>query len=144
LQAYLKEKLPEYMLPDAFVLMEEFPLTSNGKLDRRKLPEPDRSDLVTTSEFASAQTSTEATLARLWGEVLGLEQIGRYDNFFELGGHSLLATRLVARIRDTFNVDLSLRRLFETPTLNAIADFIGMTQQPTLLHPQPLSNSRLT
>ena len=60
----------------------------------------------------------------LWGEVLGLEQVGRYDNFFELGGHSLLATRLIARIRDTFKVDLSLRRLFETPTLTAVADFI--------------------
>jgi thioesterase domain-containing protein/acyl carrier protein len=124
LQAYLKEALPEYMLPGAFVLLDEFPLTSNGKLDRRKLPEPDRSDLVTTSEFASPQTSTEATLAMLWGEVLGLEQVGRYDNFFEVGGHSLLATRLVARIRDTFKVDLSLRRLFETPTLQAVADFI--------------------
>src|SRR5687767_11584834 len=124
LQAYLKEKLPEYMLPGAFVLLDEFPLTSNGKLDRRKLPEPDRSDLVTGTEFASPQTPTENTLAMLWGEVLGLEQVGRYDNFFELGGHSLLATRLVARIRDTFKVDLSLRRLFETPTLTAVADFI--------------------
>ncbi len=124
LQAYLKEKLPDYMLPDAFVLLDEFPLTSNGKLDRRKLPEPDRSDLVTSSEFASPQTPTEEILARLWGEVLGLEQVGRDDNFFELGGHSLLATRLVARIRDTFKVDLSLRRLFERPTLTAIADFI--------------------
>jgi thioesterase domain-containing protein/acyl carrier protein len=112
------------MLPSAFVLLEAFPLTSNGKLDRRALPEPDRSGLVTTSEFASPQTPTEATLALLWGEVLGLEQVGRDDNFLELGGHSLLATRLIARIRDTFKVDLSLRRLFETPTLTAVADFI--------------------
>ncbi|HJR80154.1 MAG TPA: amino acid adenylation domain-containing protein [Anaerolineales bacterium] len=123
-QAYLKEKLPNYMLPSAFVLLDEFPLTSNGKIDRRKLPEPERSDLVTRSEFASAQTPTEEILARLWGEVLGLEQVGRYDNFFELGGHSLLATQLVARIRHNLKVDLSLRRLFETPTLTAVADFI--------------------
>jgi thioesterase domain-containing protein len=123
-QAYLKEKLPDYMLPAAFVLLDEFPLTANGKLDRRKLPEPDRSDLVTSSDFASPQTPTEEILVRLWSEVLGLEQVGRDDNFFELGGHSLLATRLVARIRDTFKVDLSLRRLFERPTLTAVADFI--------------------
>jgi len=123
-QAYLKEKLPDYMLPAAFVLLDEFPLTPNGKIDRRALPGPDRSDLVTRSEFASPQTPTEVSLASLWGEVLGLEPVGRYDNFFELGGHSLLATQLVARIRHTFKVDLSLRRLFETPTLTAVAEFI--------------------
>jgi len=123
-QAYLKEKLPNYMLPGAFVLLDEFPRTPNGKIDRRALPEPDRSDLLTRSELASPQTPTEATMAVLWGEVLGLEHVGRDDNFFELGGHSLLATRLIARIRDTFKVDLSLRRLFETPTLTAVADFI--------------------
>jgi thioesterase domain-containing protein len=130
-QAYLKEKLPDYMLPTAFVLLDELPLTPNGKIDRKALPEPDRSGLATTSEFASPQTPTEASLARLWGEVLGLEQVGRYDNFFELGGHSLLATRLVACIRDTFKVDLSLRRLFETPTLTAVANFIDFPRGQT-------------
>jgi thioesterase domain-containing protein len=124
LKAYLKEKLPEYMLPGAFVLLDDFPLTSNGKIDRKALPNPDRSDLVTRSEFGSPQTSTEATLSGLWGEVLGLEQVGRDDNFFELGGHSLLATRLIARIRQTFKVDLSLRHLFERPTINAVAGLI--------------------
>ncbi len=123
-QAYLKEKLPDYMLPSAFVLLDEFPLMSNGKIDRAKLPEPNRSALVTSAELAPPQTPTEARLAMLWGEVLGLEQVGRDDNFFELGGHSLLATRLIARIRHTFKIDLSLRRLFERPTLNAVADFI--------------------
>jgi amino acid adenylation domain-containing protein len=123
-RAYLKEKLPDYMLPAAFVLLDEFPLTPNGKIDRRKLPEPNRSGLVTSSELASPQSPTQAMLAVLWGEVLGLEQIGRDDNFFELGGHSLLATRLIARIRDTFKVDLSLRRLFERPTLIAVAEYI--------------------
>jgi thioesterase domain-containing protein len=123
-RAYLKEKLPDYMLPGAFVLLDEFTLTPNGKIDRRALPEPDRSGLVNRSEFASPQTPTEERLARLWGEVLGLEHVGRYDNFFELGGHSLLATRLITRIRDTFQVDLSLRRLFETPTIAAVANFI--------------------
>jgi amino acid adenylation domain-containing protein len=123
-QAYLKEKLPDYMLPGAFVLLDEFPLTSNGKLDRGKLPQPDRSRLVTSHELDSPLTPTEASLAVLWSEVLGLEQVGRYDNFFELGGHSLLAARLIARIRDSFRVDLSLRRLFERPTLTAVADFI--------------------
>jgi thioesterase domain-containing protein len=130
-QAYLKEKLPDYMLPSAFVLLDKFPLTPNGKIDRRALPEPDRADRVISREFASLQTPTEATLARLWGDVLGLKQIGRHDNFFELGGHSLLATQLVTRIRQTFQIDLSLRRLFETPTLSAVADFIDYTQTGT-------------
>jgi hypothetical protein len=127
-QAYLKEKLPDYMLPSAFVLLDEFPMTPNGKIDRRALPDPDRSALVTSHELASPETPTEARLAMLWGEVLGLEGVGRYDNFFELGGHSLLATRLVARIRAVFKVDLSLRRLFETPTLTAVAEFIDHLQ----------------
>jgi thioesterase domain-containing protein/acyl carrier protein len=123
-QAHLKERLPDYMLPTAFVLLDEFPLTLNGKIDRRALPDPDRSDLVIRSQLASPRTPTEASLAGLWGEVLGMEQVGRNDNFFELGGHSLLATQLVARIREAFKVDLSLRRLFEAPTIAAVADFI--------------------
>jgi amino acid adenylation domain-containing protein len=127
-RAYLKEKLPDYMLPSTFVLVEEFPLTSNGKIDRRKLPEPDRPALVTSRGLDSPQTPTEARLAVLWCEVLGLDHVGRDDNFIELGGHSLLATRLIARIRDTFKVDLSLRRLFETPSLSAVADFIDHLQ----------------
>jgi amino acid adenylation domain-containing protein len=130
-QAYLKEKLPNYMLPDAFVLLDEFPLTSNGKIDRRALPEADRSDLLPGTKFSSPQTPTEVSLASLWGQVLGLGQVGRYDNFFELGGHSLLATQLVARIRHTFKVDLSLRRLFERPTLMAVADFIDHPHEQT-------------
>ena len=131
LQAFLKEKLPNYMLPGAFVLLDKFPLTSNGKLDRRQLPGPDRADMAPNREIASAQTSTEEILSRLWGEVLGLDQVGRHDNFFELGGHSLLATRLIARIRDTFKVDLSLRHLFERPTLAAVADFIDQPRGQT-------------
>ncbi|HXV98345.1 MAG TPA: thioesterase domain-containing protein, partial [Anaerolineae bacterium] len=127
-RAYLKDKLPDYMLPGVFVLLDEFPLTPNGKIDRRTLPEPDSSDLVTRSEFASPQTPTEEILAMLWGEVLGLKQVGRFDNFIELGGHSLLATQLITRIRDTFKVDLSLRRLFEIPTIAAVADFIDHIQ----------------
>ena len=127
-RAYLKDKLPDYMLPGAFVLVDEFPLTPNGKIDRRRLPAPDSSDLVTSREFASPQTPTEEMLAMLWGEVLGLKQVGREDNFIDLGGHSLLATQLIARIRDTFKVDLSLRRLFETPTIAAVADFIDHIQ----------------
>jgi amino acid adenylation domain-containing protein len=127
-QAYLKEKLPDYMLPSAFVLLDELPRTPNGKIDRRALPEPDRSNLLTWSELASPQTPTQASLAVLWGEVLGLEHVGRDDNFFALGGHSLLAARLIARIRHTFKVDLSLRRLFERPTLMAVADFIDHIQ----------------
>ncbi|MBV7336777.1 amino acid adenylation domain-containing protein [Chloroflexi bacterium TSY] len=126
-RAYLQDRLPDYMLPGAFVVLDTFPLTPNGKIDRRALPEPNSSDLGTSHESAAPQTPMEEMLARLWGEVLGLEQVGRHDNFIELGGHSLLASQLIARIRDTFQVDLSLRRLFETPTIAAVADFIDNT-----------------
>ena len=127
-QAYLKDQLPDYMLPGAFILLDKLPLTPNGKIDRKALPEPDSSGLGTSRESAAPQTPTEEMLARLWSEVLGLEQVGRDDNFIELGGHSLLASQLIARIRDTFQVDLSLRRLFETPTIAAVADFIDHSQ----------------
>lgn len=135
-RAYLKEQLPDYMVPATFVLLDKVPLTPNGKIDRRALPEPDSSDLGTSHQFTAPQTPTEEIVTRFWGEVLGLEQVERHDNFIELGGHSLLASQLIARIRDTFQVDLSLRRLFATPTIAAVSDFIDQNQtaNPEKLH----------
>jgi amino acid adenylation domain-containing protein len=121
LRAHLAVALPEHMLPSAFAFLDAMPLTPSGKLDRRALPEP--KDLVTAggAEFVAPRTPVEESLAQIWGELLGLEQVGVHDNFFELGGHSLLATRVVSWIRDGLCVDLPVRRLFETPTIEGLA-----------------------
>jgi amino acid adenylation domain-containing protein len=123
-RAFLAARLPQYMLPAAFVLLDALPLTPNGKLDRQALPAPDR-DLARAGDFALPQTPTEAALAAIWAEVLQMDSVGVNDNFFALGGHSLLATRLVARMRAAFAVELSLRSLFEQPTIAGLARVIA-------------------
>ena len=122
LRAFLKERLPDYMIPATFVWLETFPLTPSGKVDRRALPAPeaDRPDLE--EQFVAPRTPTEQALERIWVEVLRLERVGVYDNFFDLGGHSLLAARVLARVRQVFEVDMPLRSLFEAPTIAAFAD----------------------
>mgnify|MGYP002778537435 CR=1 FL=1 len=121
LRSFLKTKLPNYMMPSAFVVLKALPLTPNGKVDRQALPSPDFTsvDLPTLAP----RTSVEAQLAQLWAETLG-RQVGISDDFFELGGHSLLATQLVSRIRDRLGVEVPLGVLFETPTIVAIAQYI--------------------
>lgn len=120
LRKYLKEKLPEYMVPTAYLVMESIPLTPNGKVDRRALP---RTDIVTFDryDYVAPRSQVEELLGEIWAKVLGKEQIGVHDNFFELGGHSLLATQLVSRIRDTFQIDVTVRNLFEAPTIEQLA-----------------------
>jgi amino acid adenylation domain-containing protein len=119
LRRRLKERLPDYMIPSAFVFLEEFPLTPSGKVDRRALPEPERAG--SPEEYAAPLDPAEEILTELWAEVLGVGRVGRAANFFELGGHSLLATRLVSRVREAFGVELPLRRLFEEPTVAGLA-----------------------
>jgi amino acid adenylation domain-containing protein len=121
LRAYLKRELPDFMVPSAFVLLDALPLTPNNKLDRRALPSPDLSEHAPHDGFVAARTPAEQALARIWAEVLRLNQVGVHDNFFALGGHSLLATQLIARIRDAFQLDLPLRSLFESPTVAELA-----------------------
>ncbi|MFH0341841.1 MAG: amino acid adenylation domain-containing protein, partial [Chromatiales bacterium] len=117
LRDFLREKLPEYMLPSVFIVLDKLPVTPNGKLDRKALPAPDDSRPELEAAYVAPRTPTEETLAAIWAEVLKLEKIGIHDNFFDLGGHSLLATQVISRLRAAFAIDLPLRALFEGPTI---------------------------
>ncbi|HEX7239407.1 MAG TPA: amino acid adenylation domain-containing protein, partial [Longimicrobiaceae bacterium] len=118
LRAGLRERLPEYMVPSAFVLLERLPLNANGKTDRRALPAPDAAG---AGEYSEPQTGTERMLAAVWAEVLRVERVGTHDGFFALGGHSLLAMQIISRVRREAGVEVPLRTLFEAPTLGALA-----------------------
>ena len=122
LRAYLGESLPDYMIPHLFIFLETYPLTPNGKIDRKVLPAPEREQLSQTHHFVAPGTAFEEVLAEVWEEVLNLAPIGIHDNFFNLGGHSLLATQVVSRIRDRFEIALPVRHLFEAPTIAQLAD----------------------
>jgi len=126
LRSYLVTQLPDYMVPSFFVVLEQFPLTPNGKIDRKALPAPD--NITTSSEFAPPQTPTEQLLAAIWAEVLGVAQVGRHDNFFELGGHSLLVMQLLAKINSSFATELSVRDVFEHAILADLAKSIEIYQ----------------
>ncbi|RME54283.1 MAG: amino acid adenylation domain-containing protein, partial [Deltaproteobacteria bacterium] len=115
LRSFLAPKLPDYMIPSRFVHLDAFPLTPNGKIDRKALPRPD-AHLGGAAPFMPPRTPYEEALTEIWREILDTEKIGIHDNFFELGGHSLLATQLFGRIRETFQVELSIRAIFEAPT----------------------------
>ena len=121
LRGYLQQKLPDYMVPSAFVFLDSLPLTPNGKLDRKALPAPDQSRPELGDAFVAPRTPIEEILANIWAEILTLDKVGIHDNFFQLGGHSLLATQVVSRIRDCFRLDLPLRSLFEAPTIKGLA-----------------------
>jgi amino acid adenylation domain-containing protein len=123
---YLRERLPEYMVPNQLVTLDQLPLTSNGKLDRRALPEPERWG-EQGSEFEAPQTELEELVAGIWCEVLKVERVSRGADFFELGGHSLLATQVISRIQTAFGLELALRTLFEKPTLAEFASAIEDT-----------------
>jgi amino acid adenylation domain-containing protein/FkbM family methyltransferase len=124
LRHHLKARLPQYMVPSAFVLVEKMPLTANGKIDRRALAAIAVAPAPVTAAPGEAQTQTEKALAALWAELLELDRVGVDDDFFDLGGHSLLAIRAVARVRDKFGVNLSLRNLLEAPTVAGLARVI--------------------
>jgi amino acid adenylation domain-containing protein len=125
LRRELKERLPDYMIPQSFVILAAWPLTPNGKVDRRALPAPEHSGAVGES-FVAPQTPIEEVIAGIWCEVLKVEQIGVHDDFFELGGHSLLATQVVSRVRESLQVEVALRSIFESPT---VAEFAAAVEE---------------
>jgi amino acid adenylation domain-containing protein len=118
LRAFLRDRLPDHMIPSAFVELDSIPRTSNGKIDRRSLPEPTPSG---SSPYVAPRTETERQLCDIWSSLLGVERVGVEDNFFELGGHSLLATKMVSRMEDVFSLEIPLGMLFETPTIACLA-----------------------
>ncbi len=124
LRAYLKDNLPDYMIPAAFVILEALPLTSNGKINRGALPAPETSRTDLAESYQAPTTPVESVLAAIWAEVLGIERVGTGDDFFELGGHSLLATQLIFKVRDAFQIEVPLRELFKSPTVAELAGVV--------------------
>ena len=128
LRSFLKQHLPEYMLPSAFVLMDTLPLTSNGKVNRQALPAPEQTCPDLEETFVAPRTPAEEILAEIWANILGLEKVGIHDNFFERGGHSLLIIQLFARLR-TVQVDLPFQTLFDAPTVATFAQRLETARQ---------------
>src|ERR1019366_8445658 len=133
LRRFLKDKLPEYMLPAVFVLLDVLPMTPNGKIDRRALPAPDRTRPELDKAFVAPRDDLELQLAHIWEEVLGVQPVGVTDNFFELGGHSLLAVRLFALIEQRLGKKLPLTAVFQGATVEHLA---SVFRQPAMPGPQ--------
>ena len=135
---FLKQRLPDYMVPSAYVILDELPLTPSGKVDRKALPAPTLEQTRTTP-WVAPQTERQVLIAELMAKVLSLptEQVGLHDSFFELGGHSLLATQLLARLRQAFEVDLPLRRLFSSPTVSGLDHALNEIEQGSPLEAMP-------
>ncbi|MBD2435190.1 non-ribosomal peptide synthetase [Nostoc sp. FACHB-110] len=129
LRIFLQEKLPQYMLPSAFVSLESLPLSPNGKVDRKALPMPDAQNTQLAGSFVAPRTYVEKVLADIWADVLHLEQVGVFDNFFDLGGHSLTTIRVMSQVNEIFQMQLPLRHLFTAPTVAELAQTIESTSR---------------
>lgn len=137
LRLFLKERLPDYMIPSVYIALDTMPLTPNGKLDRRVLPNPDELKRNPSTPYVAPRTAVEQRLAAIWAEVLGVDPVGIHDDFFELGGHSLLASRIVGRINAAFRIDLPVRSLIDLSTVAALAALVAAlapTQKPPAPH----------
>ena len=139
LRNFLKEKVPEYMVPSAFVFLEAMPLTPNGKLDYNALPALDQSSHELGERYVAPRTLVEELIAEIWAEVLKRDKVGIHDNFFELGGHSLLATRVISRAHKIFEVEVPVRILFEHPTIAGLALQIAQAEARKIA-PQEMAN----
>jgi hypothetical protein len=129
LRACLRERLPEYMVPAYFVMLDQLPLMPNGKLDRRALPAPSELRPRTETVYLAPRNELEKLVAEIWQETLQLDQVGVHDNFFDLGGHSLLMLRIQGKIRTLFNRDLSIVEMFRYPTISSLAELLGSEPQ---------------
>jgi amino acid adenylation domain-containing protein len=129
IRGFLASRLPSHLVPAALVLLDELPRLPNGKVDRAALPAPDAARPDRAPSYVPPRTPTEEILAGIWAEILGMDRIGARDNFFDLGGHSLVATRVVARVREAFRIDLPVRKLFEAPTVSALAQEVDQVMR---------------
>jgi acyl carrier protein len=136
LQNFLAQRLPVYMIPTRFVTLEKLPLTPNGKIDRAALPAPEKMRPALQEEFIAPKTPVEKLIAEIWCEVLDIDQVGINDNFFKLGAHSLLATKVATRLREAFQQEISLGKMFEAPTVAEIAAVIEEGQA----HPRRIND----
>ncbi len=125
LRNYLKDQLPEYMVPSVFVMLESLPLTANGKLDHRALPAPDFTRPELEVAYVMPQTQLERNIATIWQKALNVDKVGIHDNFFELGGHSLLILQVHSELRQIFKRDISMLDLFRYPTIHYLAEYLS-------------------
>ena len=144
LQGFLRNKLPEYMVPAVFVQLESLPLTANGKVDRRSLPLPEAAEKMTATEFVAPQTEMEQTMAGIWQEVLQVEKVGIHDNFFDLGGTSVHLVRVHARLRELAEQELPIVKMFEYPTIQSLIQYTSRQtdEQAVLQQSQEYAQTR--
>ena len=136
LRRFLKEKLPDYMVPAAFVMLDALPLTPNGKVDRRVLPEPGSVSPELETPYVAPRTEVESAIVAIWKEVLHVEKVGVHDNFFDLGGHSLLMIQVHSALQERLKRDLPVIELFEYPTIDSLARYLsqGKSEQSSSQH----------
>jgi hypothetical protein len=137
LRRYLQDRLPEYMVPSAVLVMPWLPLTTSGKLDRRALPIFEER-VAPTRSFVPPATELEALICRVWSEVLGVTPVGIHDNFFDLGGHSLLATQVVSRLETALDAEVSVAAIFRAPIVADLAEALEQVRIQTAPSPVPL------
>jgi amino acid adenylation domain-containing protein len=139
LRDYLADRLPDYMLPSAFVALDSMPLSPNGKVDRGALPSAESGSLARPASFDPGRTPVEELLVQVWAVTLGVERVGLHDNFFELGGHSLMVAQMVSRLRDVLSLELPVRTLFENPTVAELAEHIEKIQREAQKRARPFN-----
>ena len=136
LRGFLRQKLPDYMIPSAFMTLEAMPLTPNGKVDRRALPAPDQTRPELEEAYVAPRTEAERTIAAVWQEALQVEKVGLHDNFFDLGGYSLLVVLVHSKLREAFNEEVSTLDLFKYPTVSALAKYVIQEKNEEAFFPQ--------